>query len=693
MNNTGDRIQSLFISLAQNFRPDIASLSGRQRQMAVADIITFLYSTPLAAAGIIWLITATKASLLQQEWLFMMLLFLLIVLISRLSYFLVIEVRRGEYANADGSLDGIIQWTAVFLFGPTVLWLGVVWAAMNYGWTLRKKYSTGDRWNQARGFTLTIACNTLAYWIALAFYQLWGGVYPINGLSPSDIWPALGAILIQFVMFMLIWSGYLAYTIWTEKLFTDVSSFRLIIWFILIGLGSPHLSYPFAVLAAGLYIQNGLITFLFFITGLLVVAFLARQLSWTAETNRQQSRQLEKLEYLGRDLLTAPPDGSSLPDILKEHIPHMFTSARVAIWITSEGFLLKHPDEWSPVFEPIWYWLSTHQIAQAFTAKDNLPWEKPNTQHSPMVIVPILDVKSKQPIGGIYIVLQGLPIPWDIRWMTNLIPAIQSMAAQVASALYQAKVYSETLAYQKTAQELSLARRIQSSFLPKELPVLYGWQLTAALEPAREIAGDYYDFIPLSQGKLGILIADVADKGLGPALYMALSRTLIRTYAAQYETQPDAVISASNLRILTDARSNLFVTVFYGILDPFSGRMTYCNAGHNPPRLISARDGGTVQTLANTGMPLGIDAEASWKRATVQFEPGDILLLYTDGVTDAQNAQGEFIDRGMLTNVIRDCLGAPAHELQEAILNEVHNFVGQAPQFDDITLVILKREP
>ena len=110
-------------------------------------------------------------------------------------------------------------------------------------------------------------------------------------------------------------------------------------------------------------------------------------------------------------------------------------------------------------------------------------------------------------------------------------------------------------------------------------------------------------------------------------------------------------------------------------------------------RHISARDGGTVQTLANTGMPLGIDAEASWKRATVQFEPGDILLLYTDGVTDAQNAQGEFIDRGMLTNVIRDRLGAPAHELKEAILNEVHNFVGQAPQFDDITLVILKREP
>jgi sigma-B regulation protein RsbU (phosphoserine phosphatase) len=92
-------------------------------------------------------------------------------------------------------------------------------------------------------------------------------------------------------------------------------------------------------------------------------------------------------------------------------------------------------------------------------------------------------------------------------------------------------------------------------------------------------------------------------------------------------------------------------------------------------------------------MPLGIDAEASWKRATVQFEPGDILLLYTDGVTDAQNAQGEFIDRGMLANVIRDRLGAPAHELKEVILKEVHNFVGQAPQFDDITLVILKREP
>jgi sigma-B regulation protein RsbU (phosphoserine phosphatase) len=266
------------------------------------------------------------------------------------------------------------------------------------------------------------------------------------------------------------------------------------------------------------------------------------------------------------------------------------------------------------------------------------------------------------------------------------------LSAQVASALRRAQVYEETLAMQKTLQELSLARSIQASFLPEELPKLAGWQLHAALEPARQIAGDFYDFIPLPDGKLGIVIADVADKGLGPALYMALSSTLLRTFASQYPDQPARVLSATNQRILQDARANLFVTVFYGVLHPDSGQLVYANAGHPPAYLISGGDSITQQSLRNTGMPLGIDSESTWHEETIQLVPGEVLLLYTDGVTDAQNSQGEFIDRQTVLNCIYKNIDLPLHSIQESIFDEIHQFVGGAPRFDDITLVIIKRE-
>ena len=190
---------------------------------------------------------------------------------------------------------------------------------------------------------------------------------------------------------------------------------------------------------------------------------------------------------------------------------------------------------------------------------------------------------------------------------------------------------------------------------------------------------------------MGVLIADVADKGLGPALYMALSRTLIRTFAEQYPDDPAAVLTAANQRILRDARANLFVTVFYGVLDPANGRLIYANAGHTPPYLFTPNPG--VQTLRNTGMPLGIDEESVWRQEVVQMPPGGALLLYTDGVTDAQNSQGEFIDRKLIMDTAQRSLGQPVEQIQQAILDEVHRFVGEAPRFDDITLVILGRNP
>lgn len=246
--------------------------------------------------------------------------------------------------------------------------------------------------------------------------------------------------------------------------------------------------------------------------------------------------------------------------------------------------------------------------------------------------------------------------------------------------------------HQKIAQEMALAGEIQASFLPEALPDVPGWQLAARLEPARQTSGDFYDFIPLSNGRLGIVIADVVDKGMGAALYMALCRTLLRTYSVEYDTQPDLVFSAVNRRILLDTRTQLFVTVFYGVLDPATGILTYCNAGHNPPYLLDGQNKGLAQTLRRTGIPLGIFEDVTWEQASAEIATGDALVLYTDGIPEAQDEQKGFFGEGRLLEIVQGHLGCSAQDMQDALLAEVHQFIGDAPPLDDITLLVVSRE-
>ncbi len=247
-------------------------------------------------------------------------------------------------------------------------------------------------------------------------------------------------------------------------------------------------------------------------------------------------------------------------------------------------------------------------------------------------------------------------------------------------------------ANRKMTKELALAGEVQASFLPSDLPNIPGWQMTSTLRPARETSGDFYDFIHLPNDNLGILVADVSDKGAGAALYMALSWPLIRTYAMEYPTQPENVLSAVNLRILNDTCSYHFVTVFYSILDPDTGKLMYCNAGHWPPYLIKARDNGSVQRLSRTAASLGLFADGNFEQGVAQLDPGDILVLYTDGITEAQNAQGLFFGEERLLESVMAKLGSPVQEIQDTILADLQRFVDDTPQSDDIALIVLLRD-
>ncbi len=305
------------------------------------------------------------------------------------------------------------------------------------------------------------------------------------------------------------------------------------------------------------------------------------------------------------------------------------------------------------------------------------------------MLCPILSSDAGQTLGGICLV-QETNIFEDLA--VDLQPSVQTLAAQIASALHSAEAYQRDLQHQMVAQELAVAGQIQATFLPPSLPALAGWQLAAALQPARETSGDFYDAFPLPNGQLGLLVADVSDKGMGAALVMALTRTLLRTYAYEYHGRPDYVLRVANRRILADTQSGLFVSVFYGVIDPYAGALTYANAGHNPPYLLRNHGAASTELLRRTGMVLGVMEGVEWQAETVPFSPGDMLVAYSDGVSDALSEADEFFGEERLRGVVEQHRHESAEGMLTAIVAAQRSFVGRGPWFDDATLMVLKRD-
>jgi len=242
--------------------------------------------------------------------------------------------------------------------------------------------------------------------------------------------------------------------------------------------------------------------------------------------------------------------------------------------------------------------------------------------------------------------------------------------------------------------ELAIAAEIQQSFLPDTIAQIEGYEIVGKSVMAKEVGGDFFDVIPLEvlplgKGQLGIMIADVSGKGIPAALFMALSRIVVRVNATWYGRRPAAAIRDANAIISNDSKSGMFVTLFYGYLDSESRTLTYVNAGHNPPIHYRALDG-TLAELAATGIAMGVLDNAEYTQETVQLSQGDILILYTDGITEAENAKQEMFDLERLEKVILASRNLPAKDMSTEILDAVREFCGDYPQSDDITLMIIR---
>lgn len=267
---------------------------------------------------------------------------------------------------------------------------------------------------------------------------------------------------------------------------------------------------------------------------------------------------------------------------------------------------------------------------------------------------------------------------------------VEEVLARVETHLALRRLQTELLeANKKMARELALAGKVQCGFLPATLPQLLGWQVAAALRPARETSGDFYDAFSMPDGHLALIVADVVDKGVAAALFMALTLSLLRTYAMANSGGPAEVCRAVNERLLQDAHAEQFVTIFYGLLNTDTGYLVYCNAGQNQPFLLTAAG---IERLVVTGPPLGVLEGEWWVQQTVRIPPGATLVLYSDGLNEAQNEQLEEFGLERLHAVAAECAGQSATTISEAILGSVAEFVGSAPQMDDVALVVVRKE-
>ena len=269
---------------------------------------------------------------------------------------------------------------------------------------------------------------------------------------------------------------------------------------------------------------------------------------------------------------------------------------------------------------------------------------------------------------------------------------LNGIAYQLAMAMENARLTREVAQQERLERELEVGRDIQASFLPQHYPKAPGWEVAAFWRAARQVGGDFYDFVPLppteTGPRWGIVIADVADKGVPAALFMALSRTLLRTVAIG-RVDPADTLRRVNELILADARSQQFVTIFYGVLEPATGRFRYAIGGHNPP--VWARENGTVGLLPGHGIALGVLDRVEYEEYEIQINPGDTLVLYTDGLNEAVNQRMEEFGMPRLLEIVQAKHHQPAQALLESIAAAVEAHASGVEVFDDMTIVVLKQ--
>ncbi len=273
---------------------------------------------------------------------------------------------------------------------------------------------------------------------------------------------------------------------------------------------------------------------------------------------------------------------------------------------------------------------------------------------------------------------------------------LQNVADQTAVALENARLFGQVAEQQKLQRELEIAQTVQQQLFPQTLPPLATLDYVGICQPARGVGGDYYDFLAISPERLGLALGDISGKGIAAALLMASLQALLRSHAPIRGQNVSGLISDVNRLLFGSTDSSKYATFFYGLYDDHARSLTYVNAGHNPPMLFrplrsGAADGpAEILRLEASGTVIGLLPQASYEQASVSLRPGDVLLIYTDGISEAMNSRDDEFGEERLQQLVWSNLRLSAVELQKLILAEIERFVAGAPQHDDMTLVVAK---
>jgi sigma-B regulation protein RsbU (phosphoserine phosphatase) len=282
----------------------------------------------------------------------------------------------------------------------------------------------------------------------------------------------------------------------------------------------------------------------------------------------------------------------------------------------------------------------------------------------------------------------NLEADWVDGFDNRDLELLTMFASLAASAIDHTLLYRQVMRQRRAESELELARKVVDSLLPRAVPIVDGFDIAGMTSPVREVGGDYFDFIQSVTDRLGVLVADVSGKGLAAALIMVTFRAYIHATVIN-ELAMRVVMARVNRLIHDTTGGERFITTFYGLIDPENKRLLYINAGHNPPLLL--RGDGTVRALDESGLPIGVFDDSRYSESVVDFLPGDILVLYTDGVTEAIDSQDESFGVERLEMIVRASSDLSAHEICRAVAAAVRDFSADVggPD-DDLTISIIK---
>lgn len=268
---------------------------------------------------------------------------------------------------------------------------------------------------------------------------------------------------------------------------------------------------------------------------------------------------------------------------------------------------------------------------------------------------------------------------------------LQAFASHAAIALQRAELLAESRRSQELQISIEMARTIQTNFLPDVLPRIPGYEVSSWWQPAAFVSGDYYDLVQLPDGRLGLVVADVSGHGIGPSLIMAAVRAMLHVLT-RTSSDPEQIVGLVSETITPDLKDGRFITFLMVALDPHTHRMTYANAGHGPA-LHFSRESGVFQVLGSTGLPMGFAGDFGLPRsAHLQMEPGDLLLLATDGAIELKNAAGEMFGRRRLEQLLRENQHRPAAQIMQRLKRTILDYHRDQHPPDDITVLLLERK-